>query len=80
MTRDTIAPTLIATYGKGSMVDALARHLAEKIDRCDWDSRGREHMVMATCWDWFPGGGTAAAVAAKIEATAPRLAADEVER
>jgi hypothetical protein len=48
--------------------DRYLAALAEKIDRCDWDSRGREHMIMVTCWNWFSGGDTAAAVAAKIEA------------
>lgn len=68
MTRDTIAPILTATYGKGSMVDALADQLAEKIDSRGWDLRGREYMIMVTCWNWFAGGDTAAAVADKIEA------------
>lgn len=74
-----VAPILTATYGKGATADALAGYLAEKIDRCDWDSRGREHMILATCWGWFSGGTTAASVAAKIEA-ALRLAPGEGDR
>jgi hypothetical protein len=63
-----VAPILTATYGASSYVDAFARFLAEKIDGRDWDSRGREHMIMSLCWDWFSGGTLAARAAAKIDA------------
>lgn len=69
-TLNTIRPILRATYGSGCVVNALAEHLAGKIDsyapRHDRDSR--EDMVMRVCWDWMPGGSTAGHVAAKIEA------------
>jgi hypothetical protein len=67
-TEEAIGPILTTTYGKTGMVDALARHLAHRVDSEDWDSRGREHMVMAECWNWFAGGDTAASVARKVEA------------
>jgi hypothetical protein len=70
-TRDVIAPILRDTYGKGSMVESLADHLAQKIDAHDGSQRysgSREDMVFRTCWDWFSGGSTAEAVAEEIEA------------
>ncbi len=72
-TRDIIAPILHATYGKGSMVAALADHVAKKIDTYSPTARGydneaeREGMICMVCWDWMTGGGTASRVAAKIE-------------
>lgn len=63
----TVLPIITKTYGKGSMANALAAHLAEKIDRNDFDSRGREHGVMLTCWAWFSGGSTAESAARRIE-------------
>lgn len=70
-TRQIITPILKLAYGEGGMVDSLATHLAWKIDAGDFDSRGREHMVMRVCWDWMTGGSTAEAVARKIEGTLP---------
>lgn len=67
-TRQKIEPILRRTYGKTVMVTALVDHLRQRIDEKDWDSRGREHMVMCVCWDWFSGGTTAANAASKIEA------------
>jgi hypothetical protein len=63
-----ITPILKLTYGKGSMVDAAAADLAQRIAAENYDDRGREHMVMLRCWDWFTGGSTAESVARKIEA------------
>jgi hypothetical protein len=65
-TRAIIEPILRETYGTSLMVSALAEHLAERIDRNDHDDRGRHHMVMCACWDWFPGGTTANATATRI--------------
>jgi hypothetical protein len=67
-TAERIAPAVFATYGENSMSRGLVNELADKIDRDDWDSRGREHGIMLVCWMRFPGGGTAARVAADIEA------------
>lgn len=70
-TRQIVGPIIVRTYGSGSMVDALTNHLVEKIDAGDFDSRGREYMIMRVCWDWFSGGGTAENVARKIEEALP---------
>lgn len=72
-TLDRILPILRSIYGKGSMVDSLGEHLAEKIDTYapkpdDYEDEDRERMIMLTCWNWFSGGSTAHIVAAKIEA------------
>lgn len=66
-TRDVIAPILHDTYGEHAMVRALADSLAKRLDAGDWDSRGREHMVVQTCWMWFSGGSTAESVGRRIE-------------
>lgn len=65
--RRIIAPILKLTYGEGAMVDTLATDLADHLAKGEFDDRGRQHEVMLRCWDWFPGGDTAEAVAAKVE-------------
>ena len=67
-TFEIVTPILVRTYGRGGMVQGLAKHLAAKIDAQEWDSRGREYMIMRTCWDWMTGGSTADDVAKRIEA------------
>jgi hypothetical protein len=67
-TAERIAPIIFAAYGESSMTRALVNVLADKVERDDFDSRGREHGIMLVCWMRFPGGGTAARVAADIEA------------
>lgn len=68
-TREIIAPILREAYGTGHMVESLADYLARRIDAYPktMQHRSREDVVMKTCWDWFPGGDTAASVGAKIE-------------
>ncbi len=72
---DTIQPIIYTTYGKSEMVDALIKYLASRIrdyEPCkndDLDSR--ERMIRMVCWDWMPGGTTAANVAKQIEAALP---------
>lgn len=66
-----VRPIIEWAYGGGSFPQALATNLAEKIDAQNWDSRGREYMIMRTCWDWMPGGTTAERVAKKIEEALP---------
>lgn len=67
-THNVIEPIILRTYGDNGMSRALVVHLAAKINDGDYDSRGREHMIMHICWDWFSGGTTAEAVAGEIEA------------
>lgn len=62
-----VAPIIRETYGDTSMSRALTTCLVGKIDRGDFDSRGREHNVMLECWMWFSGGTTAERVAQRIE-------------
>lgn len=69
-THDIIWPILRDTYGKGQMVRNLADCLEQGIDGARgfrYGRRSREYNVMQTCWNWFPGGDTAAATARKIE-------------
>lgn len=68
-TAKIIRPILIATYGKGDMVQSLADHLVAKIDGYEPvdDRDSRERMVTLECWNWMPGGTTAASVARRIE-------------
>lgn len=67
-TLDVIRPILRATYGEGTMVDALADHLAEKLDAGGHGHyASREDMVTSLCWDWMSGGTTAEVVARRIE-------------
>lgn len=77
-TLELIQPIVYQTYGSGPMVQALAQHLALKIDRYSPDSavyegraayecHSRERMIMLVCWDWFSGGDTARDVAHRIE-------------
>lgn len=70
----TIRPILGETYGDGSMVDALAIDLSERIERWNdhpsqpsYEDRTREDMIFQTCWNWFSGGSTAESVAKQIE-------------
>jgi hypothetical protein len=58
-TYDTILPVVQRIYGAGDWTEALTRELARRLDLMDWDSRGREYMVMMICWDWMTGGSTA---------------------
>lgn len=69
MSEETILPILRKTYGTGGMVDALADHLAMRIASGEpyVYGRGREYMIMRTCWDWFSGGTAANQVAGAIE-------------
>ena len=74
-----IGPILVATYGDNGMTRALIVHLADLIDRGGRPygaTREREYTVMRTCWDWFPGGGTAEGVARRIEGVLPPEASD----
>lgn len=64
-TLSAIAPILHATYGETEWTDALAVHLANKIDA--YDGVNRAQMILTTCWDWMTGGTTAASTARKIE-------------
>ena len=71
-TREIVTSIIRETYGRSDMADALARHLAEKIDSFVGEDNGRpvrsrEDMIWRTCWDWFSGGTTAENVARKIE-------------
>lgn len=66
-TLDVIHPILAETYGETETVYSMASWLAKRIDRQDWDSRGREYMIMLACWDWFAGGTTADGTAKRIE-------------
>ena len=63
--RLTIAPIITSTYGQGSMAHDLIDHLTEKI--ADYEGPNLSQMILNTCWNWFPGGSTAAAVTARIE-------------
>lgn len=65
--RDAIAPVLKYVYGDSASTDGLVEHLVRKLALGEFDDRGRQHEMMLRCWDWFPGGDTAEAVAAKIE-------------
>lgn len=67
-----IHPVLAEIYGDGSMVEALAGHLAMRIanwpnDDANISGRSREDMIMQTCWNWFSGGDTAEIAAQRIE-------------
>lgn len=64
---ERITPIITSVYGDSVMSRALIAHLAPKISDGVFDSRGRQHSIMLTCWDWFSGGSTAEYVASKIE-------------
>lgn len=69
---EVVEPVIRKTYGKGGMAEALAKHLAEKIDAWPggqprYGAESREDMIRLTCWDWFSGGTTAEGVARQIE-------------
>lgn len=66
-TDEKIRPIITGTYGDTGMSRALVFHLAGAIDNFEDDGRGREHMIMQTCWTWFSGGDTAANAARKVE-------------
>lgn len=75
-TLDLIWPTISNTYGASSSSRAMAAELVRRIDAEDWDSRGREYMVMRICWDWMTGGGTAESAARQIERALEQHPAD----
>lgn len=71
-TEQIIRPIVRRTYGRNPMSEALIADLAERIDHWPRHSqRSREAGIMRRCWDFFPGGDTAAAVAEEIEAVLP---------
>lgn len=54
---------------KGTMIEALAKHLDAKWD--EWESdedyfQSFHHRLTLECWSWFPGGGTAEIAANKV--------------
>jgi hypothetical protein len=57
------------------MVQALAEHLAEKIDDhleddpSIYGDKQLEDKVRLICWNWFSGGGTAAIAASRVMET-----------
>jgi hypothetical protein len=70
-----ITPIILTTYGDSgvsvhaddtSYARAFIKLLSKRI--AEYDGEDRERMVMLACWDWFPGGGTAATTAKRIEA------------
>jgi hypothetical protein len=66
----TIQPVIFRIYGDDGRSMALAKHLAEQLPMWETSLRyeARENMILHTCWNWFPGGGTAAIAARDIEA------------
>lgn len=73
---DQIQPIVEHAYGKGSMSQALAEHLAKSINnyRPHFPGQTREDMIRETCWSWMTGGGTATIVAQRIEAALQSVA------
>jgi hypothetical protein len=65
-TYTAILPVVQRIYGAGDWTEAMTRELARRLDAKDWDSRGREYMVMMVCWDWMTGGTTAEHAAKEI--------------
>lgn len=70
--RQQISPILFETYGRNQICKSLALHLAEQIEGFPGNQplgfeRDRIQMIRTTCWHWFSGGTTAAAVAIEID-------------
>lgn len=63
---ERIRPIIHETYGETPMSEGLIRNLARRIEEYHGDRR--EHLIMNVCWNWFPGGDTAADAARRIEA------------
>jgi hypothetical protein len=64
-------PVVRETYGASDWSAAASEDVTNLIVCGRFDSRGREYAIMLKLWDWFPGGDTAEAAAAKIEAALP---------
>lgn len=72
-TADKIGPVLTNIYGDNGLTRALIEHLAVKIDMFEDEDpfiySGHRHLIIQeTCWNWFPGGGTATIAAYRVEA------------
>lgn len=71
-TEERIRPIIEKIYGANAMSEGLVRDLAHRIENHGWDDyRGREHMIMSVCWNWFSGGTTAETTARRIEQQLP---------
>lgn len=67
--QDIIEPIVTERYGSRMLAKALVSQLvliAESYDPMS-DHRTREDRIMLACWNMYPGGATAAAVAKRIE-------------
>jgi hypothetical protein len=76
--RDLIAPYIENTYGKSHMAAALADELAFRLE--DYHKPDRTDFIMRICWNWFPGGTTAANVAERIDAALRTWRTDLIDR
>lgn len=68
-----ILQALQGVYGDSKMVEGLADHLDEKIERFEvrdpayYGDNQLNDMIRETCWNWFSGGGTAQIAADRVE-------------